>query len=341
MSAESRSRIRISRRTMSVAAFVALLTILGLADLLVPYSARTQHREHPLEGPSTWRWLPEEGFALCQPRNSAESGPQQGTCATWSLLVEGEVVSVLGRWGSSLHLVGSDPGQTVSSPGFVLGTDSLGRDVWSRLVLGGRVSLAVGAGATLLALGLGLLVGTTSAVAGDRVDAVLMRCVDLLLSIPWLLVVVALRAALPLDLRPEVMLVALIVLLGLMGWMRTAQLVRNVVIETLRRPYVDAARSLGASLPHIVRQHLVAPTTHVLRGQALLLLPSFIAAEVTLSFLGLGILDPMPSWGQMLADISVDSLLRHWWLLSPAAALAGVAWLCHLLARRMVRGRVV
>ena len=208
-------------------------------------------------------------------------------------------------------------------PWFLFGSDGLGRDVLSRLLAGARLSLGV-------ALASGAAVGATAAYAGGWIDTVLMRAADLVLVLPAIYIVLALRAALPLVLSIPQVFAALVAVLALVGWPSVARGVRGIVVSENRAEYAEAARALGASPWRLIGRHLLPATAGFLVVQATLLVPAFVIAEATLSFAGFGFLPPAPSWGVMLVDagqvrIAADAP----WLLAPAAALMLTVFVIH------------
>jgi len=209
-----------------------------------------------------------------------------------------------------------------NAPWFLLGSDGLGRDVLSRLVAGARLSLGVALLATILALAVGALVGATAAYAGGWIDAVLMRAADFVLVLPVIYIVLALRGALPLVLETGQIFVALVGVLALAGWPSVARGVRGIIVTEGRSEYAEAARALGSSPARVIVRHLLPATRGFLSAQATVLVPSFVMAEATLSFVGFGFATPAPSWGAMLADVQkVQIAVEAPWLLAPAAAL--------------------
>lgn len=216
----------------------------------------------------------------------------------------------------------------------LLGTDALGRDVFSRLVYGARVSLLAGLGGAVLALALAVALG---GVAGQRsggmVDAVVMGASELFLALPWLYLLLAARAFLPLDLSPTRAFLVIVSILGLVGWAGPARLVRASVAAASQRDFVVAARAAGASRARVLRRHLLPPSLGVVRTQAALLVPQFVLAEVALSFVGLGVSEPVPSWGNMLAALQQYHVVsRAWWMFAPGVALVLVGWCYHAWA---------
>lgn len=208
-------------------------------------------------------------------------------------------------------------------PCFLLGTDELGRDVLSRLLHGGRLSLLAGFGAALLASTLGGFLGVAAGYFGGWIDAILSRPVDLLLALPWLYLLLAARAALPLSLPAELALVLLLSLLALAGAAAPFRLSRQVIRAARNSDAVHAALGLGASHWYLLRAHLWPAARPALMAQWLTLFPAFVLAEVSLSFLGLGVGDPAVSWGTILASLRQYSVLTtQWWMFSPAIALA-------------------
>lgn len=220
------------------------------------------------------------------------------------------------------------------TPLLLCGADSLGRDVFARLVFGARVSLGVSIAGAIGALVIGALIGGVAGYAGGAADEGLMRIADFVLVLPAVYVVLALRAALPLVVDPADLFWIVAALLALVGWPYAARGVRAIVALERRREYALAARSLGAGHLRVLVLHLLPASRGFLLVQATLLLPAFILAEATLSFVGLGFVEPTPSWGTMLREVSrnLRSLTDFPWLLSPAAAIAGVVLSVHLLA---------
>jgi peptide/nickel transport system permease protein len=213
-------------------------------------------------------------------------------------------------------------------PWFLLGSDGLGRDVLSRLLSGARLSLGVALLAAAGALLVGALAGATAAYAGGWTDAVLMRAADLVLVLPVLYLVLALRGALPLVLSTWQVFAALVGVMALAGWPGVARGVRGIVVSEGRAEYAEAARALGSSPARVIARHLLPATRGFLGAQATVLVPSFVMAEATLSFVGFGFAPPAPSWGAMLIDVArVQIAADAPWLLAPAAALTATVFL--------------
>lgn len=225
---------------------------------------------------------------------------------------------VLLRGGETLEIplaeiAPSDAGELVASKFFLLGTDRLGRDVWSRLLYGARASMVVGLLAVALALTLGVTVGSVAAMSGGWVDATLMRAVDALLSLPRLFLILFVTSVA----RPDPMIVVLI--LGTTGWMQISRLTRAQVLGLKGSDLEIAARSTGRHPIGVFVRHLLPNALTPLLVDISLRIGDLILVEAALSYLGLGIQPPVPSWGNMVADGS-SALRTAWWVATPAAA---------------------
>jgi peptide/nickel transport system permease protein len=231
--------------------------------------------------------------------------------------VSGTRYRLLGLLPSRLHLFGVD-GTRV----FILGSDGYGRDQFSRLLFGGQISLLaglLGAGFTLV---IGSCVGGVAGYYGGWRDDVLMRGTDLFLALPWLYLLFALRAFLPLAIGPLEAFFLVIIVIGAVGWARPARLVRAVVLSVKERDFVRAARGFGATDTYLLRRHILPETSSVLLTQTAILVPQYVLAEMTLSFLGLGVPEPVPTWGNLLSNLQQYSVLvSYWWLYLPALAM--------------------
>lgn len=291
---------------------------------LAPYDPVQQDREHPYAGPMALHFVDLGGhfhprpffYGLLHHRNG--SGFEEDTAHPVALtfLMRGEKYKFAGLIGCSLHLFGAD-GERV----YLLGTDGYGRDQLSRIICGGQISLLaglLGAGITLL---FGLLAGATAGYYGGWRDTFLMRLAELFLALPWLYLLLALRAFLPLDVSPVMAFLLIVSVIAVVGWARPARLVRGIVLSAKERDFVQAARGFGASDAYLFRRHLLPETSSVLLTQAAILIPQYVLVEMTLSFLGLGVPQPIPSWGSLLANLQHYSVLVScWWMYLPAVA---------------------
>jgi peptide/nickel transport system permease protein len=218
-------------------------------------------------------------------------------------------------------------------PWLPLGGDALGRDVFARVLRGARLSLGVAALAVSGALCLGALIGAVAGFAGGRADNVLMRVSDFVLVLPAVYVVLALRATMPLVLSAAQVFWTVAAILALAGWPYPARIVRAIIAAERGKEYAEAARAAGASRLRILLRHLLPATRASLALQATLLLPAFILAESTLTFVGLGFPEATPSWGGMLRDAAgVGAMVDAPWLLAPAVAIVITVFAVHLTA---------
>src|SRR6185503_16544783 len=214
----------------------------------------------------------------------------------------------------------------------LLGTDGFGRDVFSRVLHGGRISVAAGLLATFCALFVGVTLGTLAGFFGGIVDRVLMRTADVFMALPWIYLLFAVRAALPLHIDTRATFLMLVTVLGVVGWARPARLIRGIVLSARERTYVRAAEGFGASSWYLLWRHILPHTYSIVLTQASVLIPQYLLAEVALSFLGLGIGEPTASWGGMLGTLQQYHVLTsYWWMLAPAVALAMIALGYHAL----------
>ena len=234
------------------------------------------------------------------------------------------------RWFSGGSLVTAAP--DAGAPLLLLGADAYGRDIFSRLVHGSRVTLLLALLATAGATIVGALVGAAAGFAGGRVDALLSRLSELVIVMPMLYVALALRAVMPLTLPPATVFALLMAVFTLIGWPVVARGVRAIIASERTREYAAAAHALGASRGRILFRHLLPAAVPHMAVQATLLLPAFILAEATLSYVGFGFPDGYPTWGTMLHDASNVSLLAETpWALAPAAAIFAVVLATNLL----------
>jgi peptide/nickel transport system permease protein len=244
-----------------------------------------------------------------------------------------QAVEVPLRWFAAGHLVrSSDEGRVPFLP---LGSDSFGRDVFSRLLFGARVSLGLAITAALLAMCVGAMLGGVAGYVGGAVDTILMRMTEFVIVLPAMYVLLALRAVMPLVLGSRDVFLILLGIFAVLGAPGIARGVRGIVRAERHLDYAAAASSLGASHTRLLVRHLLPSAQGFLFVQLTLLIPAFVVAEATLSFVGLGFPDPVPSWGTMLHEASnLRALADFPWLLSPAVAMFLVVFSLNLLLQR-------
>jgi peptide/nickel transport system permease protein len=322
------------RKHKVIAAIVFLLglhVVILFAGFFAPCDPATQNRDFPYAPPSHLHFIDVRGRLHFRPFvyqwMTSTGGPDQYEESRQreypvQLFVRGPQYRVAGTFPSHIHLFGVDSPASI----FLAGTDSYGRDEFSRTLYGGQVSLAAGVLATAISLCLGSFIGCLSGFYGRWIDASAMRLAELFLVLPWLYLLLAVRSFLPLHISPIETFFLLVAVIGIVGWARPARLIRGVVLSAKTRKYVIASRGFGASDAYILRGHVLPHVYGILLTQAAILVPQYVIAEVALSFLGLGLSEPTPSWGNLLANLQqYNVLVSYWWMFAPALALVVVS----------------
>lgn len=306
---------------MGLTVLCTLYSLAIFADFLAPYPVNVQRRTLFFHPPSSLTWSDTRGRFSLRPWVLGSHREANDTFASdpqvrfpIRFFVRGYPYRLLGLLPLEVHLFGADD----RTPLFLLGSDALGRDVFSRLLIGSRISLTIGLIAILITFSLGLLVGGAAGYYGGRIDSVLMRFCEMLQSVPSFYLLLALAAVLPPSLPAGVTYMLIIVILSFVGWAGLARIIRGIALSAREREYVEAARALGVSDLKIIIRHILPNTFSFAMVSATLAVPGYILAEAGLSYLGLGIREPEPSWGNMLsAAQSLDVLTKFQWILTP------------------------
>ncbi len=327
----SRAWHRFRSSPLSVAG-MGLLALLYAAALLAPFLAPYGENEvdrgrfyHP---PTPVRWMDGAGrfhpggFVRATVADAASPGgfredPERVVPLRW--FARGASYRWLGLFATDRHLFGVDAPDRV----YLLGADRQGRDLLSRALFGAQVSLTVGLLGILISFSIGLLLGAISGYFGGWPDEVLMRFTELVLSIPALYLIVAMRGAFPTHLSSREVYLGIVLVLALLGWAALARVIRGMVLGLRRAEFVLAAEALGAGRLRIIVRHILPNTASFVIVAATVAVPGYILGEVFLSFLGMGVQEPAASWGNMLGDARSLSVLRNspWMLYTPAVAI--------------------
>lgn len=203
-----------------------------------------------------------------------------------------------------------------------LGTDDLGRDRWSRFLYGTRISLTLAPAAALLTLVVAVLIGVIAGVSGGWIEQTLLAATDLFASMPWLFLLLIIRASLPLNVPAWTSVGITFAMLGLVGWTAAARVVRTAVHNARSDGFLLQARAMGAGFSRIWFRQFLPNLRPVLLAQFWISIPLFVLSEANLGLLGLGVAEPLPSWGNLLFELtSHREVTEAPWLLAPAAAL--------------------
>jgi peptide/nickel transport system permease protein len=323
----------VRRRKKFIAGLCIVLFFYGVAifaDFLAPYDYRSQLRGEPMSPPNAIHFRDALGNWHARPfvyarrmidpleRLYAEDVSRAYPLA---LFTKGYSYKLFGLFPTTRHLFGLSTEGVVDEPRVqLLGTDSVGRDRFSRLLIASRFSLIVGPVGTLLASALGIFLGCIAGFGGRLVDGVLMRVADAMMALPTLVLILAARAAFPLKLPLAHAGLLMISIFALVGWAEMARLTRGLVLALRRREFVLAAESLGLSKARILFRHILPNAMRPLLVQVTLMLPFFLLTETALSYFGAGPQAPEASWGNMLAEAGDSNLLARqpFTLLAPA-----------------------
>lgn len=229
----------------------------------------------------------------------------------------------------SRELISAPPSKT-----FWLGTDDLGRDRLARLLYGTRVSLVLAPAAALLATIIAAIIGGAAGFLGGRWERLVTTGIDLFLSLPWLFLLLAVRALLPLNTSPIMSVAITFLLLGCLGWAAPARIIRAGTMTLTTSDFLVQARAGGVSSWRLFWRHLLPNLRPILLAQFWISIPLFILSEANLGLLGLGVSEPLPSWGALLRDLeNYSAILQNPWILAPAVLLVAVVGCLQLLLR--------
>lgn len=227
---------------------------------------------------------------------------------------EGGEYKLFGLIPSNLHLFEAEEGGKV----FLFGTDSMGRDLFSRVVLGAQISLFIPVAGMLLTLVLGLFMGSLAGYFGGWVDTVIQRLVEVVRSFPQVPLWMALSAAIPKTLKPAQVFMLMTLILSLISWPDLSRVVRSKFISVKKEDYIMAARISGAPADKIITRHMIPSFTSYIIVNMTMAIPNLIIGETTLSFLGLGLRSPATSWGVLLQETNkLETIMFYNWKLIP------------------------
>jgi len=318
-------RFRKSKLGLFGGLFVVLLYLSAIfADFLSPYHYTKSYDQRVHAPPQMPRLFDQEGlhfpfvydFELTYSDDQLERIYKVDESRRYPirLFCRGQPYKLLGFIPTSIHLFGVDEIQW-----FPLGTDRLGRDLFSRMLYGGRISLTIGLVGVIITTILGTIIGTLSGFFGGKIDALIQRAIEILMSFPGIPLWMALAAALPTHWSGLQVYFGIITILSIIGWGGLARQIRGLVLAYREADYVKAAVSFGSSRRYIIFRHLIPACYGYLIVIATLAIPGTILGETALSFLGLGIRAPMTSWGVLLEEAQhIRVIIQFPWLLLPA-----------------------
>ncbi len=326
-----RSPFRIAMRRLrrhklalvGLAVLVVMYLTALFADFVAPYRYDNEDRKRPYLSPDKIRFRDEKGFSL---RPFVFNRTTELDLGEWvekldrskryyiKFFVKGEKYKLLGIISCRTHLFGVEKPCRIR----LLGSDWNGRDIFSRICYGSRISLTVGLIGVFISFTLGLIVGGISGYFGGFTDTALMRLVELLMAFPAFYLLLSLTAALPRDLTSTQRYILIVVILAFLGWPGLARVIRGMVLSLKQEEYALAAKGIGAGSFRIIVKHILPNTFSYAIVAATLRIPGYIIGESALSLLGLGINEPQPSWGNMLSQaMSPGNLQQYPWIIVP------------------------
>ena len=311
--------------------FIALIILAGLyifiifADFIAPYTENYSDKTLSYQPPSKIFVIDEKGhLSLPYTYNYVRSFDTETMQMNYNLdksqkyyiklFVKGEPHKILGFIPADRHLFGVENGGNL----FLLGTDINGRDTFSRLLYGGRISLTIGFLALFIAFPIGMLYGGVSGYFGGLIDTLMMRFAEAIMSIPSFYLLIIMASVLPPGMTSVQRFLLITIILALIGWAGIARIIRGMVMSIKTNDYVTAAKSIGVSKRGIILKYILPQTLSFVIIAISMNVPSYILSESGLSFLGLGIQQPDASWGNMLKDSQeYVNILTRPWLLAP------------------------
>lgn len=325
-------RAFLRHRVGNVGSVIVIILVLSaaFAGFLAPYNYATQYKDYPFSPPTALHFRSNDGFSL-RPfvyKTTREFDPK--TYAAYYVpdtskkyyihfFVHGSEYRLLGLFKTDIHFFGARAKDGSKAMVFLFGSDAFGRDLLTRTLIGGRISLSVGPLVILIIFPIAILFGGLSGYYGGGIDMFMQRVFEVFMAIPGLPILLVIGAAISgMGLSATIVFLGIIAGLSFISWAGTARVIRGQVLAIRQMDYVAAAKAAGASDLRTILRHITPSLTSYLVVAATLTIPGMMLTEATLSFLGFGIHEPMTSWGQLLnAANNIVGIQLHPWLLIP------------------------
>ena len=319
-------RLRCKKGALGAIIVLASLVCITLfAEFLAPYHYDKEDRANPYQPPTRLHFFDHDGSFHFIPfvyvytnhlNDYYERIYEEDKTKRYALTFfpKGDNYTFWGLVSWNRHLFGVEEGADIH----LCGTDVRGRDLLSRIFIGARISLSIGIIGVFISMVFGTLISGVAGYFGGRVDQIIMRCAELFMMIPTFYLLLAIRSALPSHLSSFQVYFLVTCILSVIGWAGLARIIRGMVFSIKEQDFICAARLLGTSHLKIITRHILPHTASYLLVVISVAIPGYILAESALSFLGLGIQEPIVSWGMLLSEsLSIAQLKFHPWILIP------------------------